>query len=60
MQVGNLTGAAVLVIMRDKGKAIIPTGKDTLREGDLVALAGAPEAVEAARKLIVSGPDNSR
>jgi monovalent cation:H+ antiporter-2, CPA2 family len=60
MQVGNLTGAAVLVIMRDKGKAIIPTGKDTLREGDLVALAGAPEAVEAARKLLVSGPDNSR
>ncbi len=60
LDVGSLTGAAILVILRDDGEALIPTGKDILRVGDLLALAGSPEAIEAARKLLVSGPENSR
>ena len=60
LHVGSLTGTAILVILRDDGEALIPTGKDILRVGDLLALAGLPEAVEAARRLLVSGPENSR
>jgi CPA2 family monovalent cation:H+ antiporter-2 len=60
LHVGGLTGAAILVILRDDGEALIPTGKDILRVGDLLALAGPPEAVEAARRVLVSGPENSR
>ena len=60
LHVGSLTGTAILVILRDDGEALIPTGKDILRVGDLLALAGSPEAVEAARRLLVSGPENSR
>jgi CPA2 family monovalent cation:H+ antiporter-2 len=60
LHVGSLTGTAILVILRDDGEALIPTGKDILRVGDLLALAGPPEAVEAARRLLVSGPVNSQ
>jgi CPA2 family monovalent cation:H+ antiporter-2 len=60
LDVGSLTGAAILVILRDDGEELIPTGKDILRAGDLLALAGPPEAVEAARRVLVSGPENSR
>jgi CPA2 family monovalent cation:H+ antiporter-2 len=60
MHVGSLTGAAILVILRDDGEALIPTGKDILRVGDLLALAGPPEAVEAARRILLSGPVNAR
>jgi CPA2 family monovalent cation:H+ antiporter-2 len=60
LHVGNLTGAAILLILRDKDEAIIPTGKDRLREGDLLALAGTTEAVEAAGRMLLSGPDDSR
>jgi CPA2 family monovalent cation:H+ antiporter-2 len=60
LYVGSLTGTAILVILRDDGEALIPTGKDILRVGDLLALAGSPEAVEAARRLLVSGPENSQ
>jgi CPA2 family monovalent cation:H+ antiporter-2 len=60
MHVGSLTGAAILMILRDDGEELIPTGKDILRVGDLLALAGTPEAIEAARRLLVSGPENSR
>ena len=60
LHVGSQTGATILVILRDAGKALIPTGKDILRAGDLLALAGSSEAVEAARGILVSGPENSR
>lgn len=56
--VGSLTGATILVILRDDGEALIPTGKDMLRVGDLLAVAGSPESVEAARRMLVSGPEN--
>lgn len=59
LHLGSLTGAAILLIMRDPGEAIIPTGKDLLRGGDLLALAGPPEAVAAARRMLEWGQDDS-
>ena len=57
LNVGSLTGAKILVVMRGDGNAILPTGKDILRAGDVLTLAGTPEAVEAARALLTRGPD---
>jgi hypothetical protein len=35
---------------------VIPSGKDILQAGDVLALAGTPESVAAARKLLTGGP----
>jgi K+/H+ antiporter YhaU regulatory subunit KhtT len=35
---------------------ILPVGKEVLREGDVLALAGAEEAVDKAKALLRSGP----
>jgi CPA2 family monovalent cation:H+ antiporter-2 len=56
MNLGNRTGAAILVVLRE-GKGILPTGKDVLREGDVVTLAGTPEAVDSARELLTRGQE---
>ncbi|MGH7612615.1 MAG: cation:proton antiporter regulatory subunit, partial [Gemmatimonadales bacterium] len=50
----GLTGATVLAITRDAGGVIIPTAEETLRTGDVLALAGSHEAIEAARKLLTA------
>jgi CPA2 family monovalent cation:H+ antiporter-2 len=60
LNVGSLSGGTILVILRGGEKAIIPSGKDTLQAGDVLALAGTPDAVEAARKILTLGPDGSR
>lgn len=60
LNVGSLTGATILVVLRDEGKAVIPSGKDILNAGDVVALAGTPEAVEAARRILTLGPEYLR
>jgi CPA2 family monovalent cation:H+ antiporter-2 len=52
----GLTGATVLAITRDEGGVIIPTAVERLREGDVLALAGSHEAIEAARNLLSPGP----
>lgn len=52
----GLTGATVLAIARADGAALVPTGHETLRAGDVLALAGAPDAVAAARDLLLQGP----
>ena len=57
LNVGSLTGAKILVVMRSDGNAILPAGKDVLREGDVLTLAGTPEAVEAAKEILTKGPD---
>ena len=50
------TGATILAITR-KGeggaKVVIPSGKERLRVGDVVALAGTQESVNAAKSLLV-------
>ena len=60
MNVGSLSGATILVILRGGEKAMIPSGKDILQAGDVLALAGTPEAVDAARKILILGPENLR
>ena len=51
----GLTDATVLAIVRDGTGLLVPTGKETLRANDVLALAGSHAAVEAARELLVSG-----
>ncbi len=60
LNVGSLSGATILVILRGGEKAMIPSGKDILQAGDVLALAGTPDAVEAARKILALGPEGSR
>jgi CPA2 family monovalent cation:H+ antiporter-2 len=48
----GITGATVLAITRLEGGLLVPTAKETLRAGDVLALAGTGEAVEAARALL--------
>jgi CPA2 family monovalent cation:H+ antiporter-2 len=51
------TGATVLAISRHGESVMIPSGHDVLRPGDVLALCGTREAVDAARELLsVSGP----
>jgi CPA2 family monovalent cation:H+ antiporter-2 len=60
LNVGSLTGATVLVVLRGEGEAVIPSGKDILQTGDVLALAGTPDAVDSARKILTQGPENRR
>jgi CPA2 family monovalent cation:H+ antiporter-2 len=47
------TGATVLAILRD-GEAIVgPAGTERLRGGDVLALAGTRDAIEAAREVLL-------
>jgi CPA2 family monovalent cation:H+ antiporter-2 len=48
----GLTGATVLAIQRGEQGISFPTAKEVLAQGDIVALAGTHEAVEAARSLL--------
>jgi CPA2 family monovalent cation:H+ antiporter-2 len=48
----GLTGAAVLAITRAGEPVIVPTGREVLRAGDMLALAGTDDAVDAAMKLL--------
>jgi CPA2 family monovalent cation:H+ antiporter-2 len=52
LDVRGITGATILAITRDGAPILIPDGKETLRAGDIVALAGSREAIEAARDLM--------
>ncbi|HEX8706253.1 MAG TPA: TrkA C-terminal domain-containing protein, partial [Myxococcaceae bacterium] len=52
----GLTGATVLAIHRGEEGISFPTAKEVLQAGDVVALAGTHEAVEAARGLLAPQP----
>ena len=52
----DTTDATVLVIVRPEGPVILPVGKEVLNAGDVLALAGAEEAVHKARTVLRSGP----
>jgi CPA2 family monovalent cation:H+ antiporter-2 len=54
----GLTAATVLAILRGKEALVIPSGKETLRPGDVLALAGSHDAVDAARALLLGGPSS--
>jgi len=51
----GLTGATVLAILRADAQVLAPHGREMLRSGDLLAVAGTTEAVEAARAMIETG-----
>jgi CPA2 family monovalent cation:H+ antiporter-2 len=48
----GVTGAAVLAIMRGEQGLLGPSATEQLRAGDVLALAGTHEAIEAARQLL--------
>ncbi len=54
----DATDSTVLVVVRPGESVILPTGKEVLRPGDMLALAGAEEAVEKARLVLRSGPQH--
>jgi len=51
----GLTGATVLVITRADGAGLVPTAHEVLKAGDILALAGSHEALEAAKSLLAGG-----
>jgi K+:H+ antiporter len=46
------TGASVLAIVRDDRGIVLPAAGEALRAGDLLAIVGSREAVEAARQIL--------
>jgi CPA2 family monovalent cation:H+ antiporter-2 len=50
----GITGATVLAIQRGADGLLVPTATDVLRSGDVLALAGTHDAVDAARRLLSS------
>jgi K+:H+ antiporter len=48
------TGATVLAIIRGEEGVIVPSAKEVLRNGDILALAGTHDAVDAARAVLES------
>jgi CPA2 family monovalent cation:H+ antiporter-2 len=50
----GLTGATVLAIRRDNESVLIPSGRDRLQAGDVLAIAGTQEAVAAAKDLLAA------
>ena len=55
LNVRGLTGATVLEIHRTDEDVLVPGANDVLRGGDVLALAGSREAIEAACRLLVEG-----
>jgi CPA2 family monovalent cation:H+ antiporter-2 len=55
LNVRGATGATVLAIARETDGAIVPTGREVLRIGDVLVLAGTHDAVAKARKLLNAG-----
>jgi monovalent cation:H+ antiporter-2, CPA2 family len=51
----GMTGATVLAIRRGEERVVVPTAEERLQEGDVLALAGTHEAIDAAR-AVLSGP----
>jgi CPA2 family monovalent cation:H+ antiporter-2 len=58
LNVRALTGATVLAINRGEAGTVLPSAGEVLRAGDVLALAGPAEAVEAARQLLASGAES--
>jgi CPA2 family monovalent cation:H+ antiporter-2 len=56
LHVRGLTGATVLAISRATEGVSVPTGREVLEEGDVLALAGSREAIEAAREILLRPP----
>jgi CPA2 family monovalent cation:H+ antiporter-2 len=55
----GLTGATVLAIQRGNSSVLIPDGQEQLLAGDILAIAGSQDAVEAARTLLTNHAQES-
>jgi CPA2 family monovalent cation:H+ antiporter-2 len=53
----GLTGATVLALAHEGEGVSVPTGREILRAGDVLAVAGARDAVAAAEALLVGPPE---
>jgi CPA2 family monovalent cation:H+ antiporter-2 len=51
----GLSGATVLAILRKGEEVLAPMGKEVLRDGDVLAVAGSKDSINAARIIIDSG-----
>jgi CPA2 family monovalent cation:H+ antiporter-2 len=52
LDVRGMTGATVLAIMRGQEGLIVPTAREVLQQGDVLAITGTQEAIEAAKVLL--------
>jgi CPA2 family monovalent cation:H+ antiporter-2 len=52
IELRGLTGATVLAIRRGAESVLIPSGRERLLAGDVLAVAGSHDAIEAARRLL--------
>jgi CPA2 family monovalent cation:H+ antiporter-2 len=48
----GLTGASAVAIAHGTAGVVVPTGRETLQTGDVLALAGTHESIENARRLL--------
>jgi CPA2 family monovalent cation:H+ antiporter-2 len=55
LEMRGRTGATVVAILRGESVILVPDGHETLRAGDVLALAGTSESVEAAKSLLAEG-----
>lgn len=56
LNVRGLTGATVVAVRRGEDALITPTGHESLRSGDVLALLGSPAALEDAQRLLAGPP----
>ncbi|MCB9785715.1 MAG: cation:proton antiporter [Deltaproteobacteria bacterium] len=56
LNLSGITGAAVLAIMRGDRGLLVPAPAEVLHAGDVLALAGTQDAVEAATRLLQTAP----
>jgi len=54
----GLSGATVLALVREGHGTLIPTGRETLQAGDVLAVAGTVEAIRVAREVIAQGGES--
>jgi CPA2 family monovalent cation:H+ antiporter-2 len=54
----GLSGATVLALVREGHGTVIPTGRETLRAGDVLAVAGTADAIRVAREVVAEGGES--
>jgi CPA2 family monovalent cation:H+ antiporter-2 len=59
LDVRSRTGAVILAITRAGEEILLPTGREMVQSGDVLAVAGTGEAVRAAAALLHGGPESS-
>ncbi len=61
IELRGLTGATVLAIHRGNKSIVVPSGHERLEAGDMLAIAGTHDAVEAATQMLsMHGPTDDR